>query len=85
MRWFLLGSSLGAAGYLIGPWVLAKIARRYSANDVEIKGYRYRFEGSDEALRKRTEARRAQAAALKREAVNLETQDDRISKIHLVR
>ena len=44
MRWYLLGAVLVSAGYLVGPWVVAKIARRYSANEIEIKGYRYRFD-----------------------------------------
>jgi hypothetical protein len=76
MLWFLLGSSVCAAGYLIGPWVLCRIARRYSANDVEIKGYRYVYSGHDEALQKRTAQRRRDAEAIKREGRQLDCGED---------
>ena len=83
MKW-MLPVLVGAAFVLIaGPIVLARIARRWGANDIEIKGYTYRFKGLDEPLRKRTEARRKLAEAIKRDGLTLDTRDDQTSRIHL--
>ena len=82
MRWSLLVA--GTALVVLAPWLLQWLARRFGQDETPMGTYRYTFEGEDQALRARTEARRRQAAALKREGQQIETKDDRVSRIHRV-
>lgn len=44
-----------------------------------------KFTGTDEALAARTKVRREQAEKVRTEAAQIETKDDRMSRIHRVR
>ena len=75
-------AGLAVAVYLRRGW-LAREGGRIDAA-IAARGYRYTYTGHDDDLRKRTEQRRAHAAAKKRDGRQIETQDDRASKIHIV-
>ena len=92
MRWYLLVAVLLASGYLIGPWVLCRIARRWGSDEIQIAKPVQKFgiakPAEVEAIRLRAEARRLRALASRSESLRIDAgdpQDDRISKIHLVR
>lgn len=72
----------------LGAWLLAAAARKWG-RDPHAETTRkptYRFTGHDDALRQRTERRREDASAIRRQAVRLEasTQDEAKPRIHLV-
>lgn len=72
--------------FFLGAWLLALAARKYGRDPyAEASGFTYRFKEQDDELRKRTEKRREDAQAIRRQAVRLETRDrDQNSRIHLV-
>ena len=86
MHWAWLSVALG-----LGLAVSVHLRRRWLAREaaaieaaIQSRGFTYRFEGQDEALRQRTRERRQTAESIKREGRHLDTRDDRASKIHLV-
>jgi len=87
-----LGTSLGVlAIFVVGRVVIARRRRWLRAAALQIDqaiqagGYTYRegFREPDDALRVRTQQRRDHADRIKREGRQIETQDDRSSRIHL--
>ena len=83
MTWLLVITGL-AWGLISAPWLLAWAGRRYGTDPTPMGTTRQTYVGLDDALRQRTVARRERAEAIIRDARQLETRDDRASKIHLV-
>lgn len=85
MRW------IGMAGVAVvvnlaswGIWARRRWLRRTALVIPPLAPEHYRFQGHDEALAIRTLARRAEADESRRTARQIETHDDRRTKLHLV-
>lgn len=83
---------LGLLALALGPLALTRLARRYGVDDsddlkrIPTGGPKPKdgYDEHDEALRKRTEQRRDDAEKIRSEARQIETKDDRRSRIHRV-
>lgn len=75
-RFWWLGPAFGILGFGVGAWLrhqwLAKAAQLADA-EIAARGYSYRFEGHDDSLRVKTEAKRQAADRMRTRAARVET------------
>ena len=86
MKWLAVLAIGGVvAGIAVGVYLRrCWIAAAKELAEAEIGSPRYRWTEQDDSLRQQTEARRQHAESIKKDARQLETKDDRASKIHIV-
>ncbi len=85
MKGVILVTLVGVLALLAAPWALARIARRYGTDDVKIAPPVPHFEGMDDSLRLRSEARRKHAESIRVHAARVESGDRAVERIRLVR
>lgn len=90
-RWIALAALLPGGFIALAIVAVVRWRRRGLAQEVDAinaaiaeRGHTYRFEGHDEALEQRTQARRKIAESVKKDGRRIETRDDRASRIHLM-